>query len=310
MRVLHLTDTHLGAWMRAHGAPEGWSRAEEHAQAFEEALTPALRGEVDLVVHGGDLFDSRTPSRKLQRWTFELLERVASRVPVVLIPGNHDPASLLRKHRLPPPSLHIVDAPTRLVFGELAIAAVPFKRTVDGFARAAVEAVGPGADVLLIHQAVQGCSVPRFTFRVGKPAGTIGREHLPEGPRWAMGGHLHPRQRVRLGDLEVVYPGATCRTAAAEGPAPKGYALWDFDREVSWHFVDLPERPFRIVRRPEDVEAVQPEDLVRVSNREQEHYAALFHAARARGAWVVGRGASEQPRQRPDRRVQQRLFEG
>jgi DNA repair exonuclease SbcCD nuclease subunit len=308
MQVLHLADTHLGAWLRVHGAPEGWSRAEEHALAMEAALTPALRGEVDLVVHGGDLFDSRTPSRKLQRWTFELLDRVASRVPVVLIPGNHDPASLLRKHRLPPPGLHIIDAPTRLCVGGLTIAAVPFGRTVDGFARAAAEAVGRGADLLLIHQAVQGCTVPGFTFRVNRPAGTIGRQHLPAGPRWALGGHLHPRQAVRLGELEVVYPGATCRTAAGEGPAPKGYVLWEFEGEPRWRFVDLPGRPYHIVRRQADLEAVQAEDLVRVSHKDQEIYAELFHAARARGAWVAGRGASEQPRQRGDRRSQQRLF--
>ncbi len=306
MRVLHLADTHLGTWLRAHGAPEGWSRADDHAAAFEGALTPALRGEVDLVVHGGDLFDSRTPSRKLVRWTADVLAQVSSRVPVVLIPGNHDPAALLRVFRMPPSGLHIVDAPTRLCFGDLAIAAVPFKRSVQGFERAAATAVGPGADVLLIHQAVSGCSVPRFTFRVGKPAGTIGAEHLPAGPRWAMGGHLHPRQRVRVGELEMVYPGATVRTAAAEGRQPKGYALWEFDRRVRWRFVDLPERPFTIVRNARDLERVVAEQLVRVSSQDQ--YAELFHAARARGAWVVGRGANEPGRERKAWRPQQKLF--
>jgi len=306
MRVLHLADTHLGAWLRAHGAPEDWSRADEHAAAFELALTPALRGEVDLVVHGGDLFDSRTPSRKLVRWTADVLAQVSSRVPLVLIPGNHDPAALLRVFRIPPTGLHIVDAPVRLRFGEIAIAAVPFKRSEQGFERAAVTAVGPGADVLLMHQAVSGCKVPRFTFRVGKPAGTIGVEHLPEGPRWAMGGHLHPRQRVRLGDLEVVYPGAAVRTASAEGPEPKGYALWEFGRRVRWRFVDLPGRPFTIVRCERDLEGVVADQLVRVSN--QEHYAELFHAARAQGAWVVGRGAHEPGRERKPWRPQQKLF--
>ena len=306
MRVLHLADTHLGAWLRVHGAPEGWSRADEHATAMERALIPALQAEVDLVVHGGDLFDSRTPSRKLVRWTADLLARVAARVPVVLIPGNHDPAALLRVFRMPPVGVHIVDAPSRLRLGELTIAAVPFKRSVAGFERGAAEAVGPGADLLLIHQAVSGCSVPRFTFRVGKPAGTVGLEHLPSGPRWAMGGHLHPRQRVELGELEVVYPGATARTAAAEGPQAKGYALWEFGRKVRWRFVDLPDRPFAIVRQPQDLEGVGAEQLVRISNNEC--YAELFHAALARGAWVVGRGAREVPREREDRGAQQRLF--
>ncbi len=308
MRILHLTDTHLGAWLRVHGAPEGWSRADEHAASMERALIPALRGEVDLVVHAGDLFDVRTPSRKLVRWTAELLTRVATRAPVVLIPGNHDPAALLRVFRLAPQGLHIVDAPTRLRFGDLAIAAVPFKRSVDGFQRAAAQAVGPGADLLLLHQAVSGCRVPRFTFRVGRPAGTIGPEHLPGGPRWAMGGHLHPRQAVRLGPIEVVYPGATTRTAAGEGSASKGYALWEFGRDVSWRFVDLPGRPFAIVRQAEDLEGMSADQLVRIANNE--HYAELFHEARARGAWVVGRGAREAPREPVDRRAQLRLFGG
>jgi DNA repair exonuclease SbcCD nuclease subunit len=308
MRVLHLADTHLGAWLRAHGAPEGWSRADEHALAFERALQPALRGEVDLVVHGGDLFDSRTPSRRLVRWAQDRLAEVAARVPVVLIPGNHDPAALLRRFRMPPEGLHVVDAPTRLEFGDLSIAAVPFKRTEAGFQAAAAEAVGPGADVLLLHQAVSGCSVPRFVFRVGKPKGTVGAQHLPAGVRWAMGGHLHPRQMVRVGDVEVVYPGATARTAANEGQEPKGYALWDFGRRVSWRFVDMPDRRFTVVRQPEDLEGLQPDQLVRVANKEI--YPQLFLAARARGAWVVGRGASELPRPRRDRRAQQRLFGG
>ncbi len=306
MRVLHLADTHLGTWLRAHGAPEHWSRADEHALAFERALGPALRGEVDLVVHGGDLFDSRTPSRKLVRWTARLLESVAAVVPVVLIAGNHDPASLLRAFRMRVPGLHLVDGPTRLCFGDLTVAAVPFERTEAGFERAAADAVGPGADVLVLHQAVHGCRVPRFTFRVGKPAGTIGAQHLPSGIRWAMGGHLHPRQRVRVGKLELVYPGATVRTAAIEGGAPKGYALWDFGRVVRWRFVDLPGRPFTVVRGPADLEGLRDQQLVRVANREI--YAELFRAARERGAWVVGRGANEPQRPRHDRRSQQRLF--
>jgi DNA repair exonuclease SbcCD nuclease subunit len=308
MRVLHLADTHLGAWLRVHGAPEGWSRAAEHAEAFERALEPALRGEVELVLHAGDLFDTRTPSRKLVAWTAALLGRVAARVPVLLIPGNHDPASLLRVFRMPPPGVSLADVAQRHVFGELAVAAVPFQRTVAGFEAAAARAVGPGADVLLNHQAVSGCRVPRFVFRVGKPTGTVGSEHLPAGPRWGLGGHLHPRQAVRLDAFTQVYPGATVRTAPLEGPAPKGYALWDFGREVRWRWVDLPERPYVTVREPEDLDAIQPGWLVRVIDRER--YREMFHAARERGAWLVGRGAQEPAPPRRPERAQQRLFEG
>jgi DNA repair exonuclease SbcCD nuclease subunit len=57
MRILHVTDTHLGteAWYR--GSPAGWSRAGDHMATFRAAVGPALREEVDLVVHSGDVFN-------------------------------------------------------------------------------------------------------------------------------------------------------------------------------------------------------------------------------------------------------------
>ncbi len=307
MRVLHLADTHLGSHLRVWGAPQGWHRSQDHLRSLELALEPALRQEVDLVVHGGDLFDGRQPPRAVVAAVFDLLQRVSARTPVVLLPGNHDPPSLLRTFRLPPVGLHVVDAPTRLSLGDLAIAAVPFRRTVPGFQRAATEALGPGADAWLLHQAVRGCRVPRFTFRVGRPAGTLGREHVPLGPRWAFAGHLHPRQAVPLGDLQVLYPGATVRTAANEGPDPKGYALWDFGRTVAWRWVDLPDRGFTLLTEPGQLEGLGPGQLVCIG-RDVGDYSALFHAARARGAWVVGRGPHEAPRRRRARPPQQRLF--
>ncbi len=306
MRVLHLADTHLGSHLRAWGAPREWHRSQDHLRVMAQALEPALRGEVDLVVHGGDLFDGRKPARAVVAGALELLSRVAARVPVVLLPGNHDPPTLLRTFRLPPPGLRVVDVPSRLRFGPLTIAAVPFRRTVRGFRQACAQAVGPGADALLIHQAVHGCRVPRFVFRVGNPVGTIGERDLAPGPRWAFAGHLHPRQSVDVGPVQVVYPGATVRTAASEGPAHKGYVLWEFGRQVRWRWVDLPDRGFTVVSRPRQLEALRPEQLVRIAW--DADYAALFHGARARGAWVVGRGLDEPPRRRRERPPQQRLF--
>ncbi|MFH1468294.1 MAG: metallophosphoesterase [Pseudomonadota bacterium] len=306
MRVLHLADTHLGAHLHAWGAPPGWHRSQDHLCAFEQALAPALRGEVDLVVHGGDLFDHRQPGKALIARVEALLAAVAARVPVVLVPGNHDPPSLLRAFRIPPPGLHVVDLPTRLVFGELALGIVPFRRRLEGFLDALPEAVGPGVDALVLHQAVDGCRVPGFVFRVEHPAGTVGAAHLPRGVRHLFGGHLHPRQAVRLGEAEMVYPGATVRTAAREGPEPKGYALWGWGRRVTWRFVDLPERGFSVVRDAADLLALRSEQLVVI--QEGADYRDLFFAALARGAWVVGRHPDQERRARRGEAGQLRLF--
>ena len=55
MRILHLSDTHLGLAGRVRGAPPGYQRADDHLAALRAALAPALAGQIDLVLHTGDL---------------------------------------------------------------------------------------------------------------------------------------------------------------------------------------------------------------------------------------------------------------
>jgi DNA repair exonuclease SbcCD nuclease subunit len=240
MRILQLGDTHLGAAMRAHG-PSGWSRAHDHHAALEASLQPVFRGEVDLVLHTGDVFDRSRPPRRWVEAAGELLLRVARHVPVLGIAGNHDRRGIRRW--LPHPQLSFVDQPTRVVVGEVAIGLVPYCRTPEGFARAAARATGPGVDLLAMHQAPHGSRVPGLVFQAGVHGGTVGAEHLPAGVRHVACGHIHPRQVVPLGRATVVCGGSTERTAFSEAQEAKGTVLWSFEREVTHRFVDHPTRP-------------------------------------------------------------------
>jgi len=56
LRILLLADTHPGFDLPAKPRVERARRGEDFCEAFEHALAPATRGEVDVVVHGGDLF--------------------------------------------------------------------------------------------------------------------------------------------------------------------------------------------------------------------------------------------------------------
>ena len=76
------------------------------------ALEPALRGQVDLVVHGGDLlYRSKVPAGLVAQALEPLLEVADNGVPVVLVPGNHErsalPYPMLASHR----NLHVLDRP-------------------------------------------------------------------------------------------------------------------------------------------------------------------------------------------------------
>lgn len=285
MQILHLTDTHLGMRRFVRGAPPGWSRADDHLAAMRTALQPALHEQVDLVVHTGDLFDRSRPPRRSIAQAADLLCEVARRVPVVLLAGNHDRRGLRPHLPLLTPGLHVVDQAERLVVAGVALAVVPYLSDAAGWAAAARRAVGPGVDLLLCHQAFDGCQVPGFTFRAGRQRDTIGAAHLPAGVRHVACGHIHPRQVLQVGHACVVMPGSTERTSFSERTQPKGAAVWRFDASVTADFVDLPTRPMVLVQQPGDLAAVKPGSLVRTTD------AQLEPLVLARGGWLCGRPA-------------------
>ena len=116
VRVLFVSDTHIGLDWPTRPRVVRHRRGDDFFQNFERALEPARTGEVDVVVHGGDLlYRSRVPA-----WVDETalapLKRVASSgVPVLLVPGNHEPGRipfpLLAVHE----GLHVFDRPRSVV---------------------------------------------------------------------------------------------------------------------------------------------------------------------------------------------------
>lgn len=282
MEILHVTDTHLGLRRYVRGGPPGWSRAADHLDGFRRALGPALAGEVDLVVHSGDLFDRSRPPAEAVLAAGALLTEVGRQVPVVLLPGNHDRHGLLRHFPRPPSGVHVVDAPERLRVAGVSLALVPFRRDAEHWADDAGRAWGGGADLLVAHQAFHGAWAPGITFHEGAQRDTVGVRHLPPGVRHVLCGHLHPRQVVRVGEAEVVQPGSTERTSFVERDQVKGYCRWTLDRRVTWRFVDLPTRPMAVVEGEADVAGVGPGTLVRCRRPD------LEREVEARGGWLVG----------------------
>ena len=258
IRVLLLADTHLGL-------------AEEHFTVFERALQPAFRGEVDLVVHGGDvLFRSRVKPGLVWR-AFQPLKRVADAgVPVVVVPGNHErsaiPFPLLAAH----PGIHILDRPRTIALHirgvDVAVAGFPCERDEvrDRFAellgRTDFGTVRSEIRLLCLHQSVEGATVgpAGFVFRA-RPDVIPGRA-IPSGFAAVLAGHIH-RHQVLRSDLRgrplgapVFYPGATERTSFAERGEAKGYVTLELEPSADgagsvrrWAFHPLqcvqPERP-------------------------------------------------------------------
>lgn len=289
MRLLHLTDTHLGVDRTYRGAEAGWRRADDHHLALARALEPARRGEVDAVIHTGDLFDRSRPRPEAVAQARARLGEVARAVPVVVTHGNHDWRGL-GVHLGDLPGVTVVDRPATVDLRGLRVAVLPWIADAEAWA-AAARALGD-ADLWAAHQAFAGSRVPGFTFRPGRPADTVGPEHLPPGARWVLAGHVHPRQRFRVGAATVVHPGTPERTSFTEHAEPTGYALWEVGATVRVRLVDLPARRMVVVRAPAEAEAVAPGDLVRLDGaaRTPETEAR----ARARGGWVAPWSADRQ----------------
>ena len=266
VRVLLLADTHLGFDLPFRPRIERRRRGHDFFANFEIALKPAFNGEVDFVVHGGDLlYRSRVPAALVEMALAPLVRVANSGVPVFIVPGNHErskiPLHLWGTH----PKLHIFDRPKTFIMelggGSVALSGFPFQRNVRDSFQSLIEMTDfarADADLrlLCIHEAVEGAQVgpSDFTFRRG-PDVVSGRM-IPGNFAAILSGHIH-RSQILTHDLTgrkmaapVIYPGSIERTSFAERKEDKHYVLLEFEPDGSAkgklsgiQFIQLPARP-------------------------------------------------------------------
>jgi DNA repair exonuclease SbcCD nuclease subunit len=267
MRVLFLSDTHLGLDLPLRPRVERRRRGPDFFANLDRALAPALRGEADCVVHGGDLFNRSNVPAALVLKAFEPLKRAAgSGVPVFIVPGNHERSQIPRGLFAVHPNLHIFDCPRTFVLqlekGTLALSGFPYEergvrsRFHDLVEKTKWREEKAGARLLCIHQCVEGATVgpANYTFRQAEDVVRI--HEIPADFCAALAGHIHRHQVLRRdlagrpAPVPVFYAGAIERCSFAEKDEPKGYLTLDIACEggpgkalQSWQFHELPARP-------------------------------------------------------------------
>jgi DNA repair exonuclease SbcCD nuclease subunit len=279
VRILLFADTHLGFDLPTRERIQRRRRGHDFLANYAAALQPALAGEVDLVVHGGDVFNrSRVPTSVAWQ-AFEPLARVAANgVPVYVVPGNHERGRIPQLRFAQRPGIFLFDRARTFTVDvrglRVALAGFPSERHdvrtkfVD-----LVESTGwlsSSADVRLLcmHQCVEGATVGPANFTFTTASDVIRGADVPAGFAAVLSGHIH-RHQVLTKDLRgrplaapVLYPGSIERTSIAEADEEKGFMNVELIREgtgdrVDWRFHRLPARP--LVRREVRVDNI-PED--------------------------------------------------
>ena len=266
IRILFLADTHLGFDLAFRPRIERRRRGPEFFANFKRALQPALKGQVDCVVHGGDLlYRSKVPAR-LVAMAFEPLKAVAEReIPIYLVPGNHERSAIPHRHLAAHPLIHLFDRPRCFILQKdsltLALSGFPFvrqgirKRFLDQLGQTGWRNVEATVHVLCIHQAVDGATVGPTGYKFRYAADVVDASDVPADFAAVLSGHIH-RFQVLTRDLEgrpinpqVFYPGSIDRTSFAEKNETKGYLILEFETGGSggglkkWKFSKLPTRP-------------------------------------------------------------------
>lgn len=93
VKLLHCGDLHLDAPFTSLSDVEGrpGSRRQELKKAMAEIIELAREQCADLVLICGDLYEQGYTRRSTLQFIFDQLQKIPE-IPVILIPGNHDPA--------------------------------------------------------------------------------------------------------------------------------------------------------------------------------------------------------------------------
>jgi exonuclease SbcD len=263
IRILLLADSHLGFDLPLRARVGRRRRGHDFLANYRTALEPARSGEIDVVVHAGDVFNRSAVAPSLAYQALEPLRCIAEQgVPVVIVPGNHERSRIPHVRFASHPRVQVFDTPRTFVVSvrgtRVALAGFPYVRdNVRGRFAEVLEQTRwreTSADVrlLCIHHCLEGATVGPADFTFTSADDVIRARDVPTEFAAVLTGHIH-RHQVLTNDLAgrplatpVLYPGSIERTSIAEIDEPKGFMVVHVDgREpsVRWEFRHLPARP-------------------------------------------------------------------
>jgi len=270
VKIVHISDTHLGVRELHHTDAEGRNvREQDVYDAFARAIDRVLELQPAAVVHSGDLFHGYHPSAAALGVALDQIERLrAAEIDFVVIGGNHEtprgraiahPFSLLERFGADA----VYGEPRLLRFGDLSVTAIPHSHDHEemaGWIAAADPDPEARFNVLVAHVGLEGLT------RVG--AGEPGAAELPGEILESVAnfgyvalGHLHQFDRPRI---NAVYAGSLERLSWADRAPRKGIVEVDLDAEpIDKAFLRLHEIEGRPRKRLAAIDGGKSRDLTK-----------------------------------------------
>lgn len=266
MRIVHLSDTHIGK--RRYNLN---SSPRDFYEAFREAFEIALSYEPDVIIHSGDLFDNPYPLNFTKRRIIEDLVDFSRSAPILMVAGNHDYADvdgLSPVGFLGIVSGNIVNAeyrdilsgegpqPIRVDMKGARFFLIPFirdRQTLREVVNAALDDLSDGLNFVVLHQIIDG-----FTAKKKNMTLDIPHEEL-RGFHFRFVGHFHTPHLDREGGF--VYAGSTealsfdeyeyDESGMVKSSTRKRVFVFDFDSDGDYRVEEVvlrSPRPFLMYR--------------------------------------------------------------
>ncbi|MDO8577005.1 MAG: exonuclease SbcCD subunit D [Candidatus Daviesbacteria bacterium] len=259
MKLLHFSDLHIGMENYAKLDPEtGLStRLLDFFNTFDFIVETAFKENVDAVIFAGDAYKTRDPNPTQQRGFGQRIAKLARKIPVVLVVGNHDTPNAEGKanaldiystleienvwvSRHP----ELLQIPTKS--GNLQVVTLPWlhKNDYKGVAeklKLLYEKIKPGSPaILLSHAEIEG-SV--FGSEKGLAIGNDVTIPLPllqdKRLNYVALGHIHKYQVLSnppAGGPLIIYSGSPQRIDFGEEKEEKGIILVTLSEAKSLNF--------------------------------------------------------------------------
>ena len=94
MRILALSDTHFG-YEYGRTSEVKSDQIQSTYTIFSKILDVARKKHVDLILHGGDVFNRSIPKKSIISKAYQIIENhTAQESHFIAIPGNHDKSQL------------------------------------------------------------------------------------------------------------------------------------------------------------------------------------------------------------------------